>query len=86
MTCVVLFLRSLPPCGKTAVSSAPLLTQFMFDWSVDQVGVLMAVLGLMVLPVNVMVGRLSQVVEDRSGRKPFHWLIFGYLMLWSMLW
>lgn len=42
-----------------------MLTQFMFHWSVDEVGVLMGVLGLIVLPVNVLVGRMSRVVEDR---------------------
>lgn len=47
------------------MSSAPVLTQFMFDWSVREVGMLMAVLGLVVLPVNAMVGRLSMGYEDR---------------------
>lgn len=37
----------------------------MFDWSVREVGVLMSVLGLAVLPVNAMVGRMSMVYEDR---------------------
>lgn len=56
----------LPPTGKqAAVSSAPVLTQYMFDWSVREVGTLMAVLGLVVLPVNIIVGRLSLVCEDR---------------------
>lgn len=50
---------------KAVVSSAPVLTQYMFDWSVREVGVLMAVLGLVVLPVNAMVGRLSMGCEDR---------------------
>ncbi|CAN0535476.1 unnamed protein product [Laminaria digitata] len=54
-------------CGgkKAAVSSAPVLTQYMFDWSVREVGLLMAVLGLVVLPVNATIGRLSMVYEDR---------------------
>ena len=47
------------------MSSAPVLTQYMFEWSVQEVGVLMAVLGLVVLPVNASVGRLSMVYEDR---------------------
>lgn len=47
------------------VSSAPVLTQYLFDWSVSEVGVLMAVLGLIVLPVNAIVGRMSMFYEDR---------------------
>lgn len=47
------------------VSSGPVLTQYNFDWSVSEVGVLTAVLGLVVLPVNVIVGRMSLVYEDR---------------------
>lgn len=47
------------------MSSAPVLTDYNFDWSVSEVGVLMAVLGLLVLPVNVVVGRMSLVYEDR---------------------
>ena len=47
------------------VCSAPVLTQFMFDWSVEEVGLLMAVLGIVVLPVNALVGRLSMGCEDR---------------------
>lgn len=50
---------------QAVVSSAPVLTQYMFDWSVREVGVLMAVLGLVVLPVNATVGRLSMGYEDR---------------------
>lgn len=37
----------------------------MFDWSVMKVGWMMSILGLVVLPVNAMVGYLSQVYEDR---------------------
>ncbi|CAN0013753.1 unnamed protein product, partial [Choristocarpus tenellus] len=51
---------------KAAVSSAPVLTEFMFDWSTSKVGTLMAVLGLVVLPVNVIVGKMSWCCEDRQ--------------------
>lgn len=51
--------------NKAVVCSAPVLTQYMFDWSVREVGVLMAVLGIVVLPVNALVGRLSMAYEDR---------------------
>lgn len=50
---------------KAVVCSAPVLAQYMFDWSVREVGVLMAVLGIVVLPVNALVGRLSMAYEDR---------------------
>eukprot|EP00903_Cladosiphon_okamuranus_P007004 g6815.t1 len=50
---------------EAVMSSAPVLTQNMFDWSVGEVGMLMAVLGLVVLPVNATVGRLSTSYEDR---------------------
>lgn len=50
---------------QAAVSSAPVLTHYNFDWTVREVGSLMAVLGLLVLPVNVVVGRMSLVYEDR---------------------
>ncbi|CAM9520385.1 unnamed protein product [Discosporangium mesarthrocarpum] len=50
---------------ESAVSSAPLLTQYFFHWSVTEVGMLMAALGLLVLPVNIIVGRMSMHYEDR---------------------
>lgn len=60
---VVLLLYS--SVEKMVVSSAPVLTQYRFDWSVREVGVLMAVLGLVVLPVNALVGQMSMSCEDR---------------------
>ncbi|CAB1098638.1 unnamed protein product [Ectocarpus sp. CCAP 1310/34] len=50
---------------EMVVSSAPVLTQYRFDWSVREVGMLMAVLGMVVLPVNALVGRMSMSCEDR---------------------
>ncbi|CAN0151835.1 unnamed protein product, partial [Ectocarpus sp. 4 AP-2014] len=38
---------------------------YRFDWSVREVGMLMAVLGMVVLPVNALVGRMSMSCEDR---------------------
>ncbi|CAM9557712.1 unnamed protein product [Phaeothamnion confervicola] len=50
---------------EAVVSAAPLLTEYMFDWGITGVGILMAMLGLVVLPVNVIVGRLSLTFDDR---------------------
>ncbi|CAN0408862.1 unnamed protein product [Ascophyllum nodosum] len=51
---------------EAVVSSSPVLTQQIFNWSAANVGWMMSILGLLVLPVNATVGHLSLVVEDRA--------------------
>eukprot|EP00611_Tribonema_gayanum_P025678 TRINITY_DN5919_c0_g1_i2.p1 TRINITY_DN5919_c0_g1~~TRINITY_DN5919_c0_g1_i2.p1 ORF type:complete len:863 (-),score=287.56 TRINITY_DN5919_c0_g1_i2:526-3114(-) len=51
---------------EAIVSSAPLVTLHHFDWRISEVGMLMAAMGLVTLPVSVGVGRLSRMFEDRA--------------------
>jgi len=50
---------------EAAVSSAPLITSRYFDWDVTKVGMLMAAMGLITLPVSMFVGKISSKMEDR---------------------
>ncbi|CAM9396377.1 unnamed protein product [Chrysoparadoxa australica] len=51
---------------ELAVSASPVLSLYLFKWSVSRVGTLMAVLGLITLPVSILVGKLSFMFEDRA--------------------
>jgi len=55
------------------ISSGPLLTKQRFGWGVQSVGMLGAIIGLLVVPISVTVGRLSKKVNlltERGVRHP----------------
>lgn len=65
ITLAVYFLIEI--ADEIILSSAGLIATSYFDWTISHVGVFMAVLGLMVLPANFLVGAVSESgYEDRT--------------------
>uniref|UniRef100_A0A7S2UW59 SPX domain-containing protein n=1 Tax=Fibrocapsa japonica TaxID=94617 RepID=A0A7S2UW59_9STRA len=51
--------------SELVVNSSALITAHLFGWGVAEVSVLLIVLGAVILPTNLLVGKLSQSIEDR---------------------
>jgi len=49
-------------------TAAPLVTAHFFGWGDAAVGNMLAIIGLLVLPTNLAVGKLSQMIPDRVGQ------------------
>lgn len=53
-------------CQEAVLSSTPLLTAYYFGWGGTTMGIYLSILGLLMLPVNILVAFLSQTYEDRE--------------------
>ena len=51
---------------ESILSSSPMITAYFFQWTGKISGAFLAILGLLLLPANWMVGRLSTSYEDRE--------------------
>lgn len=72
--CIYFVLKLVLEC---LLSSTATLTSLYFNWTVDQSGIYLAILGLLMFPANLCLGYLSYRFEDRE-------LIFGS-MIWMAL-
>jgi len=63
-TLAVYFLIEL--VDEILLSSAGLIAHEYFDWTISNVGVFLAILGLFVMPANYLVGKASEVMSDRT--------------------
>eukprot|EP00917_Polyrhabdina_sp_WS-2016_P032382 GHVP01069088.1.p1 GENE.GHVP01069088.1~~GHVP01069088.1.p1 ORF type:complete len:745 (-),score=103.17 GHVP01069088.1:2338-4572(-) len=62
-------------------AGAPLVTNFYFDWNDDEIGFMLAFLGILTLPVNILVGCFSYTVQDTTLQSSAAiCMIFGFLV------
>eukprot|EP00923_Selenidium_pygospionis_P042570 GHVN01073581.1.p1 GENE.GHVN01073581.1~~GHVN01073581.1.p1 ORF type:complete len:834 (+),score=111.43 GHVN01073581.1:543-3044(+) len=68
-TCICLWIYFVLKMTQEAFQSmAPLVTSYYFGWSDSGVAYFLAVVGIIVLPTNLFMGCMSEVVPDRVGQ------------------
>jgi hypothetical protein len=78
---VVLLMYTVLKIGQElTASSIPLLTGSIFGWSMESAGYYMAVMGALVLPVNILVNELIKDVEDRAMLLRLVWVCLASIL------